>query len=190
MKFSVTIRPWTILSSRSILDDKWLTVRADRCQTAEGLIVDPYYVIESVDWVHVVAFDEKDRVLIIRQYRHGSGTIEHEIPCGCVDRGEAPLDAMRRELLEETGCTAEAFEPLPTFCPNPPRYSNTVYPFMATGVRLVTQQKLDVTEQIEFEFVELPVLLQWIDEGKFHQPLHVSAIFIALRRRGMLRFER
>jgi 8-oxo-dGTP pyrophosphatase MutT (NUDIX family) len=183
----MAITPWKILESKYIFNDRWLKVRADRCETSEGKILDPYYVHEPLDWVHVVAFDASDRVLITRQYRHGTRTICSEIPCGGVESGEDPLVAMKRELLEETGCTAEVFQSLPPFSPNPANFSNTIYPFLALKVKQTDTQKLDEAEEIEFEFVPVPALMEMIEHGQIQQPLHVASIFLALKMRGMLK---
>lgn len=86
-----------------VLRDRWISVHADDCVTAEGVEISPYYVLEYPDWVNVVALDEYDHVLLIRQYRHGLGRISLELPCGGAEPGESTLDAARRELLEETG---------------------------------------------------------------------------------------
>lgn len=186
----MTILPWKVHTSRYVFNDAWLKVRADRCETAEGTIIDPYYVHEPADWVHVIAFNRHDHVLVTRQYRHGSGLIMREIPCGCVEPGEDPLTAMQRELLEETGCTAETFEGLPAVSPNPARYANKIFPFFALGTEKIGPQQLDKNESIEFEFVSLPVLLSWIDQGIFQQPLHIASLFMALRKRGLLNLQR
>lgn len=53
----MNMRPWKIIKSEYLLRDKWLTVRADNCKTADGLSVSPYYVLEYSDWVHVIALD-------------------------------------------------------------------------------------------------------------------------------------
>jgi len=100
----MTVKPWKILKSTYLIKDRWRTVRADRCETENGVLVDPFYVLEKQDWVHVVAFDSEDRVLIIRQYRHGVEQICAEIPCGVLeDSDRSPLEGIKRELLEETG---------------------------------------------------------------------------------------
>jgi len=70
--------------------------------------------------------------------------------------------------------------------PNPARYNNRIFTFMATGARHVQQQQLDATEDIEFEFLSLAEVLELIDSGSFSQALHVSGLFLALRRRGMI----
>jgi 8-oxo-dGTP pyrophosphatase MutT (NUDIX family) len=182
----MTIKPWKTINSRYVIRDPWMVLRADRCETAGGVVLDPYYVQEPPDWVQIVAFDSEDRILITRQYRHGAGQISTEIPCGAVEPGEPPVQAIQRELLEETGCRAATLQPLPVLSPNPARYSNHIHAFLATGVRRVQEQRVDETEEIEFEFLSVNELLSVIDAGLFSQALHVASIFLALRSRGIL----
>ena len=184
----MTLLPWKIKHSDYLLRDEWLNLRADRCETPEGHIVEPYYVIETRDWVHVAAFDSMDRILITRQYRHGSSVIMTEIPCGIMEDGEAPLTAAKRELLEETGCSSESFESLGTLYPDPARMNNRIHLFMCTNVREVREPVQDESEKIEHEFIEVEELLRLIDTGEFSESRHLASLFLALRRRGMMKF--
>ena len=176
------VTPWKVISSRYVMRDPWMTLRADHCEMASGVTLNPYYVQEPPDWVQIVAFDRQDRLLTIRQYRHGTGLVSTELPCGAVESGEAPAEAAKRELLEETGCTAEAFLPLPVLSPNPARYSNRIPAFIATGTERARDQELDETEEIEFEFLPIPAVLSLIDAGTFPQALHIASLFLALRK--------
>ncbi len=183
----MTIHPWKVLSSKYLLQDRWLTLRADQCETDRGTTIDPFYIFEKVDWVHVVGFDDQNRILILRQYRHGARKICVELPCGAIDESDnAPLDAMKRELMEETGCIAERIESLGSVYANPARQTNQVHSFVAFGVHQVADQQLDDTEEIEFEFVDIATVMQLIDSGDFSQSLHISSIFLALRHCGLL----
>ena len=180
------ILPWRLVDSRYLIRDRWMTLRADRCELPEGGVVDPYYVQESPDWVQVVAFDALERILITRQYRHGAGVVCAEVPCGNVESGELPEQAMRRELLEETGCAVETLEPLSSLYSNPARDCNRIHAFVATGARCAQSQRLDSTESIEFEFLPIPEVLRLMDSGGFPQALHVAHLLLALRRRCLL----
>jgi 8-oxo-dGTP pyrophosphatase MutT (NUDIX family) len=180
------ITPWKIAGSRYLIRDRWMTLRADHCETANGAALDPYYVQEAPDWVHIVAFDIQDRILTIRQYRHGAGVISTELPCGTLEPGETPAQAAARELLEETGCTFRSLVSLPTLSPNPACYANRIHAFAALGTHRIREQQLDETEEIEFEFLPIPTVLSLIDLGAFPQALHTASLFLALRVLGRI----
>lgn len=176
------LTPWKVINSRYVVRDRWMTLRADHCEMASGVTLNPYYVQELPDWVHIVAFDDQDRLLVVRQYRHGAGLISTELPCGSVEPGETPAHAATRELMEETGCTSQTLTPLPVLSPNPACYSNKVHAFVATGTRRTQEQHLDETEEIEFEFLTLDRVLALIEDGLFPQALHIASLFLALRK--------
>ncbi len=183
----MTLFPWKIKNSKYLVKDQWLALRADTCETADGVQIDPFYVFEKRDWAHVVGFDSEGKILIIRQYRHGSRTICAELPCGVIDESDSsPLDAAKRELLEETGCASDRFEKIGKIYANPARQTNHVHCFVAYDVRQVSAQNLDEMENIEFEFVDLDTLFELIDSGEFSQSLHVSSVFMTLRKCGLL----
>lgn len=160
--------------------ERWMTLRADKCETPQGVIVEPYYVQEPGDWVHVVAFDNAERILILEQYRHGAGKVSIEVPCGMVEAGEPPRTAIERELLEETGCKAERIVPLPPMSPNPARYSSSVFPFVAFGTTVVAPQALDSAEDIEFRFRPIDEVMKLIWSGEMINSLHIASIPLAI----------
>lgn len=172
--------PWTIRSSDHIVQSPWMNLRADVCETAAGQVIDPFYVIESSDWVHIIPFDHEGRLLVTKQYRHGNQDIQWEIPCGCVDGDEAPLAAAQRELLEETGCIAESYRELPAIFANPARQDNRIHAYLANGVTVQCEQKLDATEEIQFEFMEVQTVMEHIRRGRFQNALLVASLMMAL----------
>ena len=163
-----------------------MTLRVDRCETPDGIIVDPYYVQEPCDWVHVVAFNRVHEILLTEQYRHGIGKVCLELPCGAVESGEQPETAIRRELLEETGCQIDELVALPPISPNPARYSNLIYPFVAFGVEQVEAQNLDEAEEIQFKFWSLHKVMELVRKGEFWQSLHAATLLLALDKAGIL----
>jgi ADP-ribose diphosphatase len=179
------MKSWKTVDTRYVVRDRWMTLRADRCETASSVVVDPYYVQELEDWVQIVAFDAWDRILVTRQYRHAVGLVCAELPCGVVERGETAAQAVVRELLEETGCAVDSLQPLPVLYPNPARCTNRIHPFIGTGARQIQSQQLDLTEEIEFDFIAIDKVLSSIDAGAFPQALHVASLLLALRSRGV-----
>jgi len=74
------------------------------------------------------------QVLLIRQYRYAAEGFLYELPAGRLDEGEDPADCARRELREETGCTAERVERLVTIFTTPGFTDEKIHLFMATGL--------------------------------------------------------
>ena len=122
------LRPWSADSSRVLVESPWIRLRAERCVTRRGAVLDPFYLLDYPDWVHVAAFDEEDRLLLVRQYRHGAGKVSLELPGGVMDTDETdPLAAGARELMEETGYVAGSLTHLARLSPNPASHTNGVH---------------------------------------------------------------
>lgn len=142
-------RKWKILSSEYLIRRPWLTARRDVAELPDGRINDEYYVLEYPDWVNVIAVTEEGDMVLERQYRHALGKTCYELPCGVIEAGETPLEAAKRELLEETGYAGGEWREWMVLSPNPATSTNLTHSFLATGVRKVDGQHLDATEDIE-----------------------------------------
>ncbi len=145
----MTIAPWERIARATLLDAKIFTAYRDRMRApSDGREFD-FFVLHAPDWVNVIALTEADKVVLVRQYRHGTGRITTEIPGGMVDPGESPLDAARRELAEETGYAAEKWEEIGSVDPNPAFQTNRTYTFLARGARPAGPQRPDDNEELE-----------------------------------------
>src|SRR5471032_2711520 len=141
------IKKWKTLSSTYIHRSNWATLRKDVCEMSDGRIVDDYYVLEYPDFAGAVAITEDNKVLMVQQYRQAAGVVSLEIPGGVIDAGEKPLDAIKRELLEETGYTFENVEQVCVIYPNPSTANNQFYCFLATGGKKVREAELEELEE-------------------------------------------
>lgn len=106
--------PWTRLSSRPVYENPWIRVREDRVLRPDG---SPgiYGVVHFRNLaVGVVPLDAEGRVTLVGQYRYPLRAYSWEIPEGGCPEGEDPLEAAKRELREETGCTAARWDFLGT----------------------------------------------------------------------------
>lgn len=177
---------WKKLSSRYLVKEKWATLRVDTCRMPDGRVVDDYYVLEYSGWVNVVAMTEDDKFILIKQYRHAVSEVIREVPGGCVDPGETPEDAAKRELLEETGYVFDKIEPLSVLYANPATADNKTYAFLATGGKKVQEQHLDENEEIVVELVSPEELKELLYGNQIAHGLHVSAIFYALTKLDLL----
>ena len=174
---------WTVRRSRHVLRDRWISVRADDCTTADGVDVSPYYVVEFPDFVHVLALDEADRVVLVRQYRHGLGGSSLELPGGVVDEGETDLVAVAaRELREETGYGGGALAHVTTLSVDPARYANRLHLVRARGVVPGTARP-EPSERIEVVLVAREEALRLALSGAIVNAQHVGLLVIGLSER-------
>jgi ADP-ribose pyrophosphatase len=180
---------WKILSSEYLFSDLWFKVRKDKCITPQGKIVDPYYVYEFPTWVTAVALTEDGKVVLEKQYRHALGETCIEIPGGCVDDTDGSLEeAIKRELLEETGYSFSSYEYLGKISANPSTNSNLMHMFLARGGQKIALQELDHNEEIEIDLVTIDELKQLLRENKIVQAMHVTCIMYALEKMGELKY--
>lgn len=87
----------------AVFETPWFSVDALPGAAGEA----PYYVMRSPDGVVILPLGDDGRYVLIRQHRPARGRVSLEAPAGQIDPGETPEQAARRELLEETGCTAD-----------------------------------------------------------------------------------
>jgi 8-oxo-dGTP pyrophosphatase MutT (NUDIX family) len=171
----MSIQPWKVLES-SYFRPRF---RLDKCELSNGKFLDAI-VFEFRAWANIVAITKNREVVLIRQYRHGVQEVLWEIPGGVVEDGEAPLDGVKRELLEETGYTASEFIQVGELYPNPALQTNTVYCFLALNAEKVTGQRLDDGEDIEVHLVPLDDLIAMVRRGEFPHALLVATLFHVL----------
>lgn len=118
------------------------------------------------------------QVLLIHQYRYAVDGRLYEIPAGRLEPGEAPLTCAHRELLEETGCTATAMEPLTAFWTTPGFTNEKIHIFMATGLtRGETRHEAD--EFIEVVPMSLSEALQKIERGEITDAKTIIGLLFA-----------
>jgi 8-oxo-dGTP pyrophosphatase MutT (NUDIX family) len=98
----------------------------------------------------------------------------------------SPLEAMRRELLEETGYSAESWLRTGVVSPNPASHTNPAYSYLATGATLAAKPHLDDTEEIQVVLLPLEEVIRKALSGELVQSLHVTSLFFALARLGRL----
>jgi len=177
---------WEKLSSRYIHKGPWATLRTDKCEMPNGHVVEDYYVLEYSNWVNAVAITEDNKVLMVHQYRHAAEIVSLEIPGGVIDPGEKPEEAMRRELLEETGYQFDDIELLSVVYANPSTANNHTYCYLARGGKKVQEQHLDEQEDIVVEEFTLAEVKDLLLNNKIAQSLHCTGLFYALMRLGEL----
>ena len=168
---------WETLSSEYLFRRPWLTVRHDQVRLPDGRVNPEFYVLEYPDWVNVIAITEDGKFVFERQYRYGLGKTCYEIPAGVVEKGESPLDAAKRELLEETGYGEGNWSPLMTVSGNPSTTNNLTYCFLAKGVKKISGQHLDATEDLTVCLLDTDQVYDLLANDQIRQALMAAPLW-------------
>lgn len=168
---------WKILETEYIIKRPWLTARRDKVQLPDGRIMDEYYVLEYPDWVNVIAITADGKFVMERQYRHGLGVSGTELPCGVMEKGEDPLEAAQRELLEETGFGGGQWSKLMTISPNPGSMTNMVHCYLAIGVEKIAEPSLDENEELTVHLMNEEEVKTLLDNGDIYQALMIAPLY-------------
>ncbi len=109
-------------------------------------------------------FGDDPQILLLKQYRYAAEDFLYEIPAGRLDPGEDPADCARRELREETGCTADRIEPLLFMYTTPGFTDERIHIFMASGLSQGESGR-ETDEFIEVETVLFSRALSMVQAG-------------------------
>jgi 8-oxo-dGTP pyrophosphatase MutT (NUDIX family) len=178
---------WRELSSRVLAHYKIFDVSASERESENGRR-GTFYLINSCDWAGVIPVVDTAAgrmIVMIRQYRHGTGRLCLEFPGGIVEPGEDPAVAVSRELKEETGYEAEFMVPLGSVSPNPAFMTNVFHAFVAEGCRLAGDQRLDDEEEIEVSLVPEHEAVDLVGAEDYGHALMTATLFLYMRYRGL-----
>ena len=132
-------------------------------------------IIEHRGAAAMLAFDEEKKVILVKQHRYPHGYVL-EIPAGTLEKGEKPVKCAFRELQEETGYSAKKMIPLITYYPSIGYNEEVIYCFVASGLKKISDLKLDEDEILSVEKIEMKKLLQMIKSGKIQDSKTICAV--------------
>lgn len=169
-------RPWQVLRSERGPDLKLFQVRYDWYKNPRNNKELKRLVLETVDWVNIVAITPGKKIVVVHQYRFGTGKISTEIPGGVLEVQESSQQAAMRELQEETGYTSSSWYYLGAVEPNPAFHTNLCHHWLAGSVRKTHTPKLDEGEDITVETLDFEEIRTAIKSGQIKHALALSAL--------------
>jgi len=168
---------WEVLGREYISQRPWLTARRDHVKLPSGEELEDFFVLEYPEFCNVIAITLDGKFLMERQYRHARGIVCTELPAGCVEPGEKPLEAAKRELYEETGYTGGEWDHLMTISPNAGACTNQSYTFVAHGVEQTSTQHLERTEDIQVLLLDPEEVLRMLCNDEFPQAMMAAPLW-------------
>ncbi len=173
----------TVVSSATVFEGMVWDVRRDEVELADGQTV-TREVVNHTGAVGVVALDDDERILLVRQYRHPVRHYLWEPPAGLLDvDGEDPLDAARRELAEEAHLLADEWHVLVDFFNSPGGSTEAFRCYLARGLNSVPEHERhrgDGEERdMSMAWLSLEQARDLVLAGRLHNPTAVCGILAA-----------
>jgi 8-oxo-dGTP pyrophosphatase MutT (NUDIX family) len=183
-----TLHEYEVVASEEIYTGRIISLRKDTVAMPGGGTSDRE-VVHHPGAVGIVALDDDDRVVMVRQYRHAVGEHLWELPAGLRDvDGEPPVDSARRELAEETQLAAEKWSLLVSQHPSPGFCDELIQLYLAEGLSEVARPDGFVVEHEELDMtverVPLAEAVQWVFDGKIRNALAVIGLLAAAQVRA------
>jgi 8-oxo-dGTP pyrophosphatase MutT (NUDIX family) len=172
------IQPWPKISSRPLGDFRIFSVRSVTKRSPRTGLPHDFFVIDSVNWVNVIALTPDRRIVLVEQFRQGTDTVELEIPGGTMDPADTSPEATGvRELREETGCEGENPRVIGRVFPNPAIMSNTCFTVLVENCRMAAATRFDQTEDLVTKLVPVDEVPGLVASGKIRHCVVVAALF-------------
>ncbi len=179
------LKAWTVTERTKVADGSVFEMQREISRSPYDGTVHDFYVLDSPDWVNVVPLTDDRKVVMVRQWRHGSKGFTLEVPGGLVENGLEPLAAAQGELVEETGRRAAAWDLLGQVNPNPALFPNRLHTFLATDLSLVQDVVVTPTERTEVELVPLVEVPGLIRQGAIDHALVICAFALLFIQQGL-----
>ena len=170
---------WEVTASETPFQGAKTGVRSERVVMPDGTTARRDYQVHPGS-VAILALDDEERVLVLKQYRHPVREKLWEVPAGLLDvEGERPLSAAQRELYEEAHVKAEDWRVLVDVYPTPGGSDEAVRIFLARRLSAANGERFEVSEE-EAEMDQARVSLAEVVRGALAGELHNNALVVGV----------
>jgi ADP-ribose pyrophosphatase len=171
---------WKTTAKKNLAENPFLALEEHRREEEGTRRQGYFFIIDTPDWVNIIALTDENEIVLIEQFRHGSERIELEIPSGIIEESEKPADAALRELLEETGyekSSLSEFKKIGEALPNPAFMRNKCYTYVLTHARLTGKIDPDEFENIRVRLVPRKEVERLITSGEIQHSIIITALY-------------
>lgn len=168
---------WEMLNDRLLNDCRVWSLRERIYRHPGSGKEGDFFYLDSRDWVIVVARTKAGELMMVRQFRFGIDDLSWELPGGIIDKGEDPVEAGLRELLEETGYRAKSGRLIGRSQPNPAILNNSCYFVFAEEIELdPSGTDWDDHEEIEYRLLPETTVMDWVRAHRIGHALALNAL--------------
>ncbi len=172
------VQPWPTKTTRPLARYPIFSIRTDSKTSPRTGADRDFYVIECSDWVNVIALTTDQQLVMIQQYRHGTESVELEIPGGAMDpEDDSPVETAIRELREETGYQGKNARIIGDVRPNPAIMNNTCRTVLIEECKRLHPRSLDGGEDIATELMPLSNVQNALSNGRISHALVIVALY-------------
>lgn len=171
---------WEPLESEELTRCALFSIHRQRSRSPRNDKIYEFQVISSSEWVAVVPLTPDGKVVMVRQYRHGSKTLSLEPPGGLVKEGQHPLESGREELEEETGYIADEYILLGVLDPMPALFTNKFHIYLAKNAVPAGAINPDETEDLETILLTPTEVREFIRSGEITSAVMIAALHLFL----------
>jgi GNAT superfamily N-acetyltransferase/8-oxo-dGTP pyrophosphatase MutT (NUDIX family) len=175
--FNDSNKKWTVLASENFIHRAHFNAFVEKVKLPDGKIYDNFYHLHFSPVVCIVAETTDGKLLLERQYRNAIHDMLTEIPAGVAEEGEQPVEAAKRELLEETGFSGGVWRQLAVEYAQGGVQDNKMYSFYAQGVEPTSSRHLDETEDIKVYQIDKEHVWQMLLSGEICQAPLATALW-------------
>ncbi|HOV92657.1 MAG TPA: NUDIX hydrolase [Candidatus Kapabacteria bacterium] len=169
---------WDTIEKREIADYKIFKAMQVRRRHPVWNKESEFVILNSPNWVNIIPVTKNNEILLIEQYRQGTDSITLEIPGGLIENGEQPIDAAKRECIEETGyASSEDLILTGVSFPNPAFLTNQCFSYAWMDVENIYEQHFDIDEDICVIPTPIPEVKKLIIDGQINHSVILTAFF-------------
>lgn len=170
-----------VIDSQKCFEGYIMDIRKDKIEFENGLQADRELVEKHHEATAVIAIDHEGKLLMVRQYRYGTGLEMLEIPAGLMDPQESYEECAARELQEETGMRAQKLTRLFDYYATPGYCTEKIVFFLAQDL-IQAEQHLDADEFLTVHRYSIEEAVQMVASGEITDGKTIAAVFAAQAR--------
>jgi ADP-ribose pyrophosphatase len=172
---------WTVLDRKEVYaNPPWLRVHSETVRLPTGQVISGFHQVELLDYAIMVVQRDDGRFIFLRQYKHGLRDVSLTPPAGGINAGEDPLEAARRELLEETGHEAQGWTKLIEMVTHANQRCCVGHLYHATGARQVAAPDSGDLEEQELVYLTRDEAIAALRNGEVRLASALAAFSLVL----------